>query len=248
MSVPASSTPGQSPRRFPTTRWSRLVGDPAEDRAARSAAIQGLAELYWKPVYAYLQQRWRLPVDEAADVTQAFFLWVIESDLLDRADPRRGRFRGWLKVTLKHFLFDRQRTANRQKRGGGHTIVSLQNASERAFDIPDDSRRTPDELLDTVWRAEVLQHAVRRLEAELTDEGKERTFSIFRDYFLGSEGELDYARLALRYGCKSSDVSNALMAAKKHYRTVLRRVISETVGNEDELRDEMIWFFGRESS
>lgn len=205
-----------------------------------------LAEQYWKPVYAYLCQRWRLDATEAADVTQAFFLWAIETELLDRADRSRGRFRTWLKVTLKHFLYDRWRAERRQKRGGDQRILSLAQLPATAFDLPDATGRTPEEVLDSVWRSQVLQRAVHILEEELTSEGRPRTYSIFCDYFLAEE-DVDYARLAERYGCKSSDVSNALQAAKKRYRSVLRRVIAETVSSEDELRDELRWFFGPES-
>src|ERR1700734_1408206 len=82
--------PGSS--QFPTTRWTLVVaaGDP-QRKDARSALVS-LCESYWYPLYAYLRRR-GYQADQAQDLTQEFFIRVLEGRYLDRADPEKGRFR-----------------------------------------------------------------------------------------------------------------------------------------------------------
>src|SRR5947209_7892091 len=92
-------------RDFPSTCWSRLLdGFGSPDRSASRRAAEELARNYWKPIYAYVRSAWSKSIEDAKDLTQGFFVWMMESDFLSRADPGRGRFRGFLKVALKHFL------------------------------------------------------------------------------------------------------------------------------------------------
>jgi DNA-directed RNA polymerase specialized sigma24 family protein len=89
--------PGSS--QFPTTRWSLVVaaGDPHR-KEARSALVS-LCEHYWYPLYAYLR-RHGYPSHEAQDLTQEFFIRVLEGRYLDRADPEKGRFRSFILTSL----------------------------------------------------------------------------------------------------------------------------------------------------
>ena len=107
------------PSRFPTTRWTLVVaaGDP-QRKEARSA-LADLCENYWYPLYAYLRRRGYAP-DAAQDLTQEFFVRVLEGRYLDRADPEKGRFRSFILTSLKFFVADegdRQRALKRGKLG-----------------------------------------------------------------------------------------------------------------------------------
>jgi DNA-directed RNA polymerase specialized sigma24 family protein len=58
-------------------------------------ALASLCENYSYPLYAYL--RWRgYPAGQAQDLTQEFFMRVLEGQYLDRADQGKGRFRSFL--------------------------------------------------------------------------------------------------------------------------------------------------------
>jgi len=95
--------PGSS--QFPTTRWTLVVaaGDP-QRKEARSALVF-LCENYWYPLYAYLRRRGH-PADQAQDLTQEFFMRVLEGRYLDRANPEKGRFRSFILTSLKFFVAD----------------------------------------------------------------------------------------------------------------------------------------------
>src|ERR1039458_7887355 len=69
------------PSQFPTTRWTLVVaaGDPHR-KEARSALVY-LCENYWYSLYAYLRRRGD-SADEAQDLTQEFFVRVLEGRYL----------------------------------------------------------------------------------------------------------------------------------------------------------------------
>ena len=217
---------------FPSTQWSRLVGGDAR------SGLETLAQRYWRPVAAYVRTRWARTDEEARDAAQEFFLWVLERDLLAKADPTRGRFRGFIKTSLANFVHDLARRRRTAKRGGDRAFVPM---DATPLDLPDPGA-SPDAVLDAAWRATLVEEASAALERELVAAGKGEAFAVFRDYFLGEE-ELDHAALAARHGISITDVSNRLAYAKRRYRQQLRRAVQETVEDDDDLRAELAWLF-----
>lgn len=223
--------------RFPSTRWSRILA-PGGGRD-----LDALAQAYERPVRAYLAARFGLDADAAAEASQEAFAWLLESGLLDKADPARGRFRGLLKKALGNFSLERLRRENAQKRGGGARHLALDEVAE-----PVDARgRTPDQVLDDAFRAELLLQAQRRLQQELERSGRAVHWALFRDWFLVGGDQPDHGTLAARHGITRTDVSNWLDHGKRRYRTLLRELVADTVGDADALRDELRWLFGAEN-
>jgi RNA polymerase sigma-70 factor (ECF subfamily) len=67
----------------------------ADSGTATGTAREALAQLcqtYWRPIFALICRR-GYSVPDAQDLTQDFFVMVLEGNLLDLADPARGRFR-----------------------------------------------------------------------------------------------------------------------------------------------------------
>jgi hypothetical protein len=58
---------------FPVTSWSmiRSARDPASPEYARHP--RRLIELYWRPVYSVVRSAFRVPPDDAKDLTLVFF-------------------------------------------------------------------------------------------------------------------------------------------------------------------------------
>ena len=219
---------------FPSTRWSRILA-PAGERD-----LDGLARAYARPIQAYLAARMRCRNDDAHDLAQEAFAWLMTTGLLDKADPARGRFRGFLKKSLANFAGEQWRKAQAKKRGGDITLETLEAGAEPA----DPNSRTPDQVLDDVWRRELLEMAQARLQQELEAGGRAVHWELFRDYFLAAGDEPDHATLAARFHITRTDVSNRLDHGKRRYRAILREVVAETVTSEDELQEELRWLFG----
>jgi hypothetical protein len=77
--------------------------------------MNALLRDYWKPVFAYIRAAWRKPVEDARDLTQAFFARLLEKGYLGTLRPDAGSFRGYLKTALRHFLVDAERAADARR-------------------------------------------------------------------------------------------------------------------------------------
>jgi RNA polymerase sigma-70 factor (ECF subfamily) len=222
---------------FPSTRWSRILRGRG---SAERADWEALARAYERPIREWLRCRLG-DADAAEDLAQEFFAWMMESGLVARADPARGRFRAFLKTALQHFVVDRERAARTEKRGGGRARISLDDESG----APAVAARAeaPDEALDAGWRAALLERALRALEEDLASHGKELYFRVFREYFLAGDEELAHADLAARHDLRVTDVSNYLRVAKNRFREYLRREVLATVGGPEEFGAELAWVF-----
>jgi RNA polymerase sigma-70 factor (ECF subfamily) len=225
---------------FPTTLWSDVRRGQA-GVPARQAALDALARRYQGPAEAYLAVALRLSRERAHELFQEFFAWMLASDWLAKAAPERGRFRAFLKVALKNFATDELRKERAAKRGAG---VTGPLEADPAFEPADRRTPTPEEALDAAWRAELVQAAFARLEAELHASGRVAQFEVFRDYYLASGPELDYRALAERHGITTTDVSNRLQRVKQAYRECLRALVLDTVRDASELGDELAWLVG----
>jgi RNA polymerase sigma factor (sigma-70 family) len=221
---------------FPSTRWSRLLVAPEE------RDLEELARAYFRPLRAWLAARFRLREDAADDLAQEAFAWLLATRLLDRADPTRGSFRGFLKTSLAHFAIERFRSEGAAKRGGGRSHEPLDAAAH----VADPTAPSPDARLDAEWRRELIARARAELERELEAGGRHSHWLLFRDWFLDEgDGDPDQDALARRHGVTKVDVSNRLAYAKRRFRELLRAQVAETVRDDAQLRAELEWLFGR---
>ena len=223
---------------FPSTRWSRILApDGRRD-------LDGLARAYWRPIRAWLATRTRSAEVDADDLVQEAFAWLLATGLLDKADPARGRFRGFLKRALANFATERWRRSQAQKRGGGIDTTTLDETSE-----PIDPRAaTPDQVLDDAWRRELLLRAQEKLQNELETHGRTVHWALFRAWFLDTDEPPDHATLAARHGISRTDVSNWLDHGKRRYRALLRDLVADTVSTEAEMQEELRWLFGADTN
>ena len=116
------------------------------------------------------------------------------------------------------------------------------------FRSPRDARaRTPEQALDEVWKAEVVQAAIERTRAECEQGGRAVVFAVFREWYL-EEGDARHADIAARHGIATGDVSNYLRRAKELYRAHLRAIVLESVGSLADLEGELAWLAGSETA
>src|SRR4030081_3928474 len=116
-----------------TTRWSIVLSctDSDGDEEKAHAALTELCKIYWRPIFAFICRRGH-SVPDAQDLTQDFFLMILEGSLLHRADLAPGRFRSLLLKALQNFLIDKAAKKHALKRGGGIQFVSWDEWMEEA--------------------------------------------------------------------------------------------------------------------
>ena len=100
---------------FDTTHWSVIVaaGTGPDSPHAREA-LETLCRTYWYPLYAYVRQHGQTHPD-AQDVTQSFFLQLLDKNWLTQVDRSKGKFRSFLLVAMNHFLANEWRRLPRRK-------------------------------------------------------------------------------------------------------------------------------------
>src|SRR5438132_4461661 len=108
---------------FQTTRWGLVVAASGEHSEAAKEALQQLCAIYWYPIYAFVRRQGQT-VENAQDLTQEFFLKVLQENYFQVADPQRGRLRSFLLASLKNFLINEWEKARTAKRGGSHAMLS----------------------------------------------------------------------------------------------------------------------------
>ena len=230
--------PGSS--QFPTTRWTLVVaaGDPRR-KDARSALVS-LCEKYWYPLYAYLRRRGYAP-DQAQDLTQEFFMRVLEGRYLDRADPEKGRFRSFILTSLKFFAADEQDRQRAQKRGGT-AVVSFEFSSgesgEERYQREPGHNETPDRIFERRWALSVLERVTDRLRDEFVQHGRPENFERMKVFLLG-QSEAPYADLAREMNTSEGALKVAIHRLRKRYRELLRQEIADTVADPAEVESEL---------
>ena len=79
--------------------------------------------------------------DDAADLTQGFFLRAFEKDFFAGFDPSRARFRTYLRTCLDGFVANARKADARLKRGGGVTLIPIDfDEAERELRLPGGQR------------------------------------------------------------------------------------------------------------
>jgi len=228
--------------RFPTTRWTMVVaaGDP--DRKESRSALVSLCENYWYPLYAYLRRRGYAP-DQAQDLTQDFFVRVLEGRYLDRADPEKGRFRSFLLTSLQFFVADEQDRQRAHKRGGG-AVVSLEFASgEERYQREPAHDETPERLFERRWALSVLDRVVDNLRTEFVRHGRVEHFDRLKVFLLG-QADAPYAALAFEMNTSEGALKVAIHRLRKRYRELFRQEIADTVADPAEVESELRFLAG----
>ncbi|HLX44803.1 MAG TPA: sigma-70 family RNA polymerase sigma factor [Bryobacteraceae bacterium] len=229
------SLPGQS--QFPTTRWTLVVaaGDPHR-KEARSALVS-LCENYWYPLYVFLRRR-GYPVDQAQDLTQEFFMRVLEGRYLDRADPEKGRFRSFILTSLKFFVADQEDRQRALKRGGG-AVVSLEFSSgEERYQREPAHDETPERIFERRWALSVLDRVVERLRSEFVSHGRPEHFERLKVFLLG-QSDAPHATLAREMNTSEGAIKVAVHRLRKRYRELFRQEIADTVADPADVESEL---------
>jgi RNA polymerase sigma-70 factor (ECF subfamily) len=195
--------------------------------------------MYWYPLYAYARRH--LPsAHDAQDLTQAFFVQLLEKDYLQAADPKRGKFRSFLLTAFKHFLSKERERATAQKRGGGRSLLSLDfEVGESRYHREPVDQQTPESLYERGWALAILEQTLARLRQELANAGKEKLFECLKGALAGEGLQASYAQIAEQLGMSEQAVKVAAHRLRRRYQELLRAEIAQTVASPEEVEDEL---------
>lgn len=225
---------------FATTHWSVLLAAGNKpDSPDRLEALETLCRAYWYPLYAYARQRGHTRAD-AQDLTQTFFLRLLDKNWLIQVDRSKGKFRSFLLVAMNHFLANEWRQLRAEKRGGQVTFVSLDDESaEERWQLDLSTGATPETSFERRWAAALLDRVLFRLRAEQIAAGRARLFDELKVFLVGRKGEVAYADLAQRLETSEGALKMAVQRLRARYGEILREEVASTVCRPDDVKDEL---------
>jgi RNA polymerase sigma factor (sigma-70 family) len=239
--------------RFPQTRRSVVEAAKSIDAEERERAMEALCAAYWRPVYKYIRLRWVRPVEDAQDLTQGFFVALIERDLLAKYYPSKSRLRTYLRMCVDSFVLNEHKSAGRVKRGGNlpHMALDFAGAEEELGLKTIDPASVPspeslEEFFEKEWIRSLFALAVEDLRKLCELKERARSFSLFEAYDLSENKDISYQQLAEEYGISATDVTNALAWARKEFRNIALERLREISGSNEEFQREAQAVFGWE--
>ena len=220
---------------FQSTLWSQVRAARRTERAESRDALEALCRVYWGPIYAFLR-RCGHDAQNAEDLTQGFFLYVLQEDLLQKADPERGRFRSFLLGALKFFVSNEQARARSLKRGGRATLVRID--AEAASANPISTDLTPERAFERKWALAVIAEAMERLAREYRRAGAEQEFGALQPHITG-EPEDHLSDLAARLGKTHGATRVMMFRIRNRFRRLIREVIADTLADPSQVEGEL---------
>jgi RNA polymerase sigma-70 factor (ECF subfamily) len=231
---------------FPATRWSMIAAGGKASSSSSDAAQDALAELcrdYWPPLYAFVRRR-GYSAHDAQDLTQAFFVYLIESKTYARADREEGKFRTFLLVVLKRFLSAAHEREHRLKRGGDQQFLFLDQdlaavealcATQKSADTPGSEER----LFEWHWAEALVSRAMKALRAEYAVGAKTRIFDALQPFLTGGAKLPSQEEVAARLNVPIETLRSHLSRLRARYRELLRSEIARTVRDDADVDDEL---------
>lgn len=214
---------------FPRTDWAGL----GRAAAADTAQLDRLIRLYWQPLKIFLVATFPALGAQADTLLQEFAEdKMLKEGWLQKADQSRGKFRDFLKTSLRNFVLDRLNRAEAK-----NPPLSLDDLEH---ELPEPAAVT--EQFDLAWARTVLAETLRRMEADCRQPGPQQPrrtqiWEIFQvrllDPIFHEANQLPYDQLVVQFGLKSPmEASNTLLSAKRIFKDHLDEVIRDYAGQD----------------
>jgi RNA polymerase sigma factor (sigma-70 family) len=238
---PAHQSPADAAGRFCTTRWSAVLLAAQSQMPGSQAALAELCRIYWSPIYAFVRRHGH-DVNDAQDLTQGFFLHLLNHKALRQVSPLKGKFRSFLAASLQNYLLDEGDHARRLKRGGNVEFVFLDTkGAEYCPELGELDFLTADKIFDARWAITLMDTAMTRLGQDYATQGKTTVFETLKPFLdpINSKASLSYEQVANALQVSVGSVKTLLHRLRKQYACLLREEVGRTVSDPGEVDEEI---------
>jgi RNA polymerase sigma-70 factor (ECF subfamily) len=233
------SSPAAGAASFHTTHWTIVMTAAQSGAQGGSAALAELCRLYWYPLYVFARRRGHSPED-AQDLTQGFFLHLLEHRALARVDRLKGKFRSFLLASFQNFLSIEVHRARCLKRGGSCEFVTLdlERAESRYLLEPADAL-TAEKIFDARWAMTLLGRAMTLLGEEYAAQDKTSKFEMLKSFLDLSKAPPPYEQVADALQVSVASVKTLIHRLRKRFSSILREEVGRTVSDPIEVDGEI---------
>ena len=239
-----STTTGGESRRFPVTKWSKIINLKTSDDSRKDLIINELLERYWKPIYCYLRSK-GYDNETAKDMTQGFFQEVVLGrKLIQKAEQTKGRFRTFLLTAIDRYIIDLHRYEATSKRKPHGQMFQLSNVDLSSVpSITSDS--TPEQSFHIAWISNLLDQVLCEVKNEFFDNNKQLHWQVFDDKILKpiikSSKPPSLKDMCAKYGINSDKrVSNMIITVKRRLRKSLERCLRQFARSDSQVKQEIL--------
>ncbi len=224
---------------FATTRWSVVLQASSPDDSQVNNALEELCQAYWQPLYAFIRRKGHDP-QEAADLTQGFFLHLLQNRILEKTAPHRGRFRSFLLACAQNFLNNEYDYKNALKRGGGWDKLSLDVADAESKFALTAKDQSPEAVFDKQWASALLSRVHQRLQ-DSTNIHRDDWHEALLCFLTADPDEGSYRELEQQFGVNRVALRVAVFRLREKFRKLLRQEVAETVQDGDSVEQEIAY-------
>ena len=229
--------PNAAVQNFETTMWTVVLAASGRDQDAHMA-LEKLCRIYRPAIYGYLVRRGYTP-ENADDLTQDFFVHILDNDRLSRIDRAGGKFRTWLLVCLEHYGANDRKMKGAIKRGGGHEPISLDAAEEDGAPLEIFAEgKHPGKIFDQQWAKTLIAHVFGQLRERCRLRGKSEEFDILLPFLTGQATRGEYAEVAEKLGIDEGTVRTRAYRLRLEFDELLRAEIGRTVTEPSQIEEE----------
>ena len=197
-------------------------------------AFAQLASRTAHTIYAWLRANGSMP-EEALSRTEHFYASLLAADAPNADEEDVERFQDFLQRRISAYvaagLPDADARALQQR-------VEFDHAqAERRF--LRESQRSPDDVFARRWALGTLELTVETLREEFTNDGKAALVPHLQKFLSFSGGEERYSEIATQTGTSVSALHVAVFKYRQRYREILRRLVGDTVRQDQEVDSEL---------
>lgn len=204
-------------------------------------ALAELCSIYWYPIYAFVRRR-GYSADDAEDLTQDFFLHLLDRKALRHVSPVKGKFRSFLAASLQNYLLDKADQAHCIKRGGNIDFVPFDTKfAEHCPQFGSVDFLTADKIFDARWAMTLLDETMTRLGQEYAAQGKTSIFETLKPFLdpTISKATLSYEQAAKDLRVSVGAAKTLIHRLRKRYSCLLREEVGRTVSDPLEIDEEI---------
>ena len=222
---------------FPSTQWSLLAKASLNGDTTAHLSMETFCQQYRAPVMAVLRSR-GVVESRVEDLTHDFFLQLMKSSALKRADRNLGPFRNFICGALTKFLADDSDRNGAAKRGGGVPPLSLDGDDGVANNVSDHQSGVALHL-DRQWALHLVARALESVRKRWLQLEKPERFAVLRAFLPGAMELLSQQEAAARLALTDEAFRKELHRVRESFRAAIRAEVAATVSAPGEIPEEM---------